>query len=83
MQLPPNAEKLMADAAFGDISAERKTQIVAHLAQTPDSRARATIDVLIQNGGPEARFVAKLFGREAPQPGGAPQNMQAQAPDKL
>ena len=72
MQLPVNASAI-ADA-FKELTKERKAQIIAHLAQTPDARANETITTLINNGGPEGRFVGAIFGKQPPGKGASPMN---------
>lgn len=64
MKMPKNAEAVAA--AFEGLPADRKKQLLEHLAATPDARASETIDQAIKNGGPEGAFVAAVFGRPIP-----------------
>lgn len=79
MELPEGAEKIVA--GFQELPAKRKAEIVAHLADTPDSRANATVTQLIENGGPEGKLVSAIFGKAAPTKGAAPQNKSLGAPE--
>ena len=60
MQLPKNAATI-ADK-FEGLSAERKQQIISHLAQVPDEKGNNAMKQIIKNGGPEADFVSLVFG---------------------
>lgn len=66
---------------FSELSAERKQQIISHLAETREDRGNETITVLIGNGGPEGRFVATIFGKPLPAKSDSPQNKSVGAPE--
>lgn len=75
MKLPENSAPIIK--AFTGLSEERKAEICSHLAQTPDASGQATIKTMLENGGPEAEFVSKVFDLPLPSKIDAPKNKAA------
>lgn len=77
MQLPSTAAE--TSAAFDELDEARKSEIITHLAATPDERSKQVVDQIIKNGGPEGRFVAAIF--KTPGAPNSPQNKAAKIVD--
>ena len=75
MKLPENSAPVIK--SFTGLSEERKAEICSHLAATPDAQGQATIKTLLDNGGPEAEFVSKVFDVPLPKKTDAPANKAA------
>lgn len=75
MKLPENSNAVIK--SFTGLSEARKAELCSHLAATPDASGPATLKTIMENGGPEAEFVSKVFDLPLPAKTDAPKNKAA------
>ena len=66
--------------SFTKLPAERKDEILGHVAATPKDRQRATINAILATGGAEAELIRHVLGKEVADPAAAPKNKKVNPP---
>lgn len=77
MKLPANAVAACQKFSEPGMTSGLKAQILEHLQAIPENTARAALEQLVANGGPEARLVSAILGKAIPETKDALQNKAA------